>query len=642
MNTTPDLPVMRNESMEIQSRDNSCEPDVIDVTPCSRSSSCNENSSEATHAVGVQLNFPSPSLLDDSYSTADTRNDAKTVVELRIQNDEMEIIAQDDIVDVTNMTQGDLFSNESINDSRTLKGGQDTNALSVVVGQGPTKVHISANSSFDDAKHEYSLNGPNCADFFDEHTALIRKGLRNLGNTCFINSVLQMIFSLENGFVNDLLHPCGGCGGCAGCKMARIKSTTLLTTPTSVLSVPCESFEIKRVDSNASLGKQAVVLPKNNVEQDTSSVEPETSFMCCDSSMFDFDIIKVCWPTYDSELFEEDGETQAKKLHDALVYIGQKLLDSDTGGYEVDPTPIKRAIDSKTDQFAGYQQHDSHEFMTTMLDILSEEQEQHHSPEVSETETNEYLRRALPLDKRSLSFAPTNVVDLHFCSEILVTFTCTDCQAQRSKRETFRHISLGLDSITSYSVEEAFNDYFKPEKRDICCERCGCDTAIETMKFSRLPNALLLHLKRFIVDLSPNFLLSYKKNNAKVLFHEELDLTPYCAPNCVSGLPNEESPIISQCPVIDTDVFCNSFAADVEQPTGELNAKFKLKSSIHHIGANASRGHYSADVLTRNRDHDLWMRCSDSVVTPCSDIGNTILGEQSQQRVYMLMYELVV
>lgn len=533
----------------------------------------------------------------------------------------------------------------SSNNEGSLKGGGDTLALSVNVDESPCVV--GSNSSI----HGTSFGLDSGFSFdLEEQSALLRKGLRNLGNTCFLNSVLQMLFSLENGFVDDLLNPCGIFTQSS--EDPAEESETLpesVSSPTSVMNIPHESFEVKRVNDRVSFTTEVMCemtqRPVSIEEVEINNATEQNPLMCCDPVVFDFDMIKMCWPDFGNEITEEDNAVHAKKLHDALVYIGRTLLDSDNTSKtdDVDPTPLKKAIDLKTNQFAGYQQHDSHEFMTKMLDILSEEQEEK-IREVSIQETAK-LERPVVLTRSASSVARTNVVDLHFCSEILVTLTCTECQAQKFKKESCRHISLALDSITSYSVEKAFKDYFSPEKRQVDCDCCKSKTAVETMKFTKLPNALLIHLKRFIVDLAPNFLLSYRKNNARVHFSEELDLSPYCSPQCVSGLASTENSIIPQCPVIDTDVLCSSPFSEADMTmttTTPAHTKYRLKSTIHHIGTNASRGHYSADVLTRRQGHEHWMRCSDSVVTPCPETQTTIFGETSQKRVYMLMYELLV
>merc|ERR1719203_1305902 len=49
------------------------------------------------------------------------------------------------------------------------------------------------------------------------------------------------------------------------------------------------------------------------------------------------------------------------------------------------------------------------------------------------------------------------------------------------------------------------------------------------MKFIRLTNALLLHLKRFIVEFTPNYNVTYRKNQSPVDYNTKLNVSDYCA-----------------------------------------------------------------------------------------------------------------
>merc|ERR1712071_404375 len=72
------------------------------------------------------------------------------------------------------------------------------------------------------------------------------------------------------------------------------------------------------------------------------------------------------------EEIKDERETQ---LRNALVQVGYHMMKPDgrKSGNEIDPTVVKSAIDNKTPQFVGYRQHDAHEFLATLLDLLHEE-----------------------------------------------------------------------------------------------------------------------------------------------------------------------------------------------------------------------------------------------------------------------------
>ena len=233
----------------------------------------------------------------------------------------------------------------------------------------------------------------------------------------------------------------------------------------------------------------------------------------------------------------------------------------------------------------------------------------------------------------------------------------------------YRHISLDIDPYCTSSVEGCIQQFFKPSELEIKCELCTCERALESREFVKLwvffhrpffifslikthstvfeltssstrPNALLLHFKRFVVDLAPNFRLRYNKINERVEFKEDIDLYPYYSANDPDKNPGNDPEIGYDCSGF---MFANPFAYnDPINPLKvnvEKNTGYKLKSIIHHLGRTASRGHYTADVLTRNNCSEVWMRCSDSVVTPCTEIEDTILGQKSQKEAYMVLYE---
>ena len=67
-------------------------------------------------------------------------------------------------------------------------------------------------------------------------------------------------------------------------------------------------------------------------------------------------------------------------------------------------------------------------------------------------------------------------------------------------------------------IHFTFIDVKAPEKREKKCEKYFCKSATQTMRNICLPNALLLHLRRFIVEVSPTYSVSYCKNQTAVEF----------------------------------------------------------------------------------------------------------------------------
>jgi len=206
-------------------------------------------------------------------------------------------------------------------------------------------------------------------------------------------------------------------------------------------------------------------------------------------------------------------------------------------------------------------------------------------------------------------------VDSFFTTEVRVRLTCDSCKYTRCHKETFLHLSLEIGS-DSCNVEDGLRRFFAPEKREIKCEKCFCGTATQSTEITKLPRALLLHFKRFIVDVSPDYSsVTYRKNQSPVTFDECLTLDE------------------------NTGVLTEFFATDCSLPEANVNSRvYSIRSVVNHIGSSASCGHYTADANRLRPDGTRkWMRFNDSFV---SDISAKEAVADSKRTAYMVMYEL--
>jgi ubiquitin C-terminal hydrolase len=208
-------------------------------------------------------------------------------------------------------------------------------------------------------------------------------------------------------------------------------------------------------------------------------------------------------------------------------------------------------------------------------------------------------------------------VESNFTTEVRVSLTCDSCKYRRSHTETYLHLSLELGTDSCFSVEDCVRKFFAPEKREIKCEKCFHSSAMQTTEVTKLPNALLFHLKRFIVDVSPDYTsISYRKNQSPISFEERIPLD-----DGGEGL------------------FEEFLASDVVVPNG---SSYAIRSVVNHIGASASCGHYTADakreyVGEMGEEHREWTRFNDSYVTK---ISSSEAVADSSNTAYMIMYEL--
>ncbi|GAX10113.1 hypothetical protein FisN_3Lh304 [Fistulifera solaris] len=211
-------------------------------------------------------------------------------------------------------------------------------------------------------------------------------------------------------------------------------------------------------------------------------------------------------------------------------------------------------------------------------------------------------------------FQPESPLAEYFTTEVRIRLTCDSCKFSRTHQEKFWHLSLEIGP-DSGSVDDGLRRFFAPEKREIKCEKCFCSSATQTSEIVRLPRALLLHFKRFIVDVSEDYSsVTYRKNRSPVLFEEQLSLhdhlsvlTEFMATDCVK-------------PDVSADIY-------------------SIRSVVNHIGSSASCGHYTADSHRWYEDDKerRWTRFNDSYV---SLISSTEALENSRGTAYMVMYEI--
>ena len=210
-------------------------------------------------------------------------------------------------------------------------------------------------------------------------------------------------------------------------------------------------------------------------------------------------------------------------------------------------------------------------------------------------------------------------VESYLKTEVRVRLTCESCKYTRAHTESFFHLSLEIGSDNS-SVADGLRKFFSPEKRELKCEKCFCETAIQTTEITRLPRALLLHFKRFIVDISDDYTsITYRKNQSDVLFEDKLELA-----EDKGGVLGEFVAEDVSMPELDFD------------DTGDRT--YQIRSVVNHIGSSAACGHYTADAArvcpSGGRQ---WNRFNDSYV---SSISSEEAMKESSRTAYMVMYEL--
>jgi len=265
-------------------------------------------------------------------------------------------------------------------------------------------------------------------------------------------------------------------------------------------------------------------------------------------------------------------------------------------------------------------------------------------------------------------------VDKYFTTHTRTHLICDSCKFCRSYCEVYRHFSIDIgppnDSSSNngmnhnksiahneWTVKKGLRRFFSSGKRELKCEKCSCESATQTTEILRLPQILVLHLKRFIVDISPCFKrISYKKNNAAIDFPEGLSLNSSGEGNLgkyddvlgdfLARDVQYPEPLADDCIMHEVDNITHDIMStksdndDEKKQTDERHRKeYKIRSIVNHIGSSANHGHYTADALKLyDNERREWTRFNDSSVSLLANGGKDAMGERARRTAYMIMF----
>ncbi|EPQ27025.1 uncharacterized protein PFL1_06935 [Pseudozyma flocculosa PF-1] len=271
----------------------------------------------------------------------------------------------------------------------------------------------------------------------------------------------------------------------------------------------------------------------------------------------------------------------------------------------VSPVTFREAIARFAPAFRGYDQHDSQEFLAFLLDGLHEDLNYvvRKPPPVEMTPERETELETLPQQIASVKewgiYRMRNdslIVDW-FQGQFRNKMTCLTCGKTSTTYNAFMYLSLpiphgrGISKVTLQQCLDAFVREEILDKADAWnCPRCNKPRkASKRLSISRLPQVLLIHLKRF----------SFKgpftdKIDTTVTFPTSgLDLTNYMPPPLPPGAVGKGVPTsMSQQPPYTYDLY----------------------GVTHHFGS-LNTGHYTATI----RNHGDWWYCDDSRISKGDD-----------------------
>lgn len=429
-------------------------------------------------------------------------------------------------------------------------------------------------------------------------------GFKNIGNTCYMNSILQLLIHSRT-IINFLL--------CEENPFALIKDDNEFVD--LIINDKIKAPFIKFL-KECTIDRLAENI-RNKLKIDENSevnIKMSDLRLCLDNTL----TIKLA------------------QIVNTIIYRGNS---------NITPIGFKKIIDRKIQSLRGFSQQDAHELLIGVLDILIEETgvdsepvinnvpdvikeylnfvdllkkkikntndieekkkiiEHHNQFKKNNYDTiNKYLglkymtnvfgtKRKNSFDTSTTGYNPSIFNFLTFNVNI---FRCVDCNNYNYKFEFNTILSLDVKP----TLTECFENYIKEEIIERKCEFCTSKNCERSKKIWRPGMLLYIQLCRFIH--LPNGMII--KNNNNVEIPEVIDISDYCD----NTMKTEKT----------------------------LTYKYKLKGISNHMGG-LNGGHYTADGVSLI-DDESWFHFDDSRV------GKHQTLPIDKSNAYILMYEMEI
>ncbi|KAJ8261788.1 hypothetical protein GJAV_G00158420 [Gymnothorax javanicus] len=412
-------------------------------------------------------------------------------------------------------------------------------------------------------------------------------GLRNLGNTCYMNSILQVLSHLHifrecflqldlnqalellSSAVNGKLVVRSGGGG-GGAKGATVPSASSSQAQKKGSSAGSGFSSGPGLSGGASRARSMeLIQPK----------EPSSKH------------ISLCHELH--TLFQ-------------VMWSGKWAL--------VSPFAMLHSVWQLIPAFRGYAQQDAQEFLCELLDKVQRELEN----------TGTLTPANVPPGQRRLIRQVLSVVNTIFHGQLLSQVTCLACDHRSNTVEPFWDLSLefperyhcnGKETTSQFSclLTEMLAKFTETEALEgsiYACDQCNSKRrrfsskpvilteAQKQLMVHKLPQVLRLHLKRFRWSGRNH----REKIGVHVSFDQVLNMEPYCSRDPTSP----------------------------SSPRAGERFIYELSAVVMHHGKGFGSGHYTSYCY--NTEGGFWVHCNDSKLNVCT------VEEVCKAQAYILFY----
>ncbi|KAJ3602443.1 hypothetical protein NHX12_030198 [Muraenolepis orangiensis] len=410
-------------------------------------------------------------------------------------------------------------------------------------------------------------------------------GLRNLGNTCYMNSILQVLSHLQK--FRECFLTLDSC-----------ENEELLAKTNTSQGVKSAAGGLVREDGAAlstcplgRMGKAGCALPDGSKDGDPPNVRAAELVQAKEPRSSTRQQMSLCHELH--TLFR-------------VMWSGRWSL--------VSPFAMLHSVWNLIPAFRGYDQQDAQEFLCELLDKVQQELESEGSKR----------RIVIPITQRKLSKQVLKVLNTIFHGQLLSQVTCLSCKHKSNTVEPFWDLSLEFPeryhsiakgsgsaayqrSCTLTEMLAKFTETEALEGNIYACNQCNkrrrktshkplvLSEACKQLLIYRLPQVLRLHLKRFRWSGRNH----REKIGVHVAFDQVLNIKPYC------------------CTGSDHVVHRGGYTYD-------------LSAVVMHHGKGFGSGHYTAYCY--NTEGAFWVHCNDSEMNVCS------VEEVCNTQAYILFY----
>ncbi|XP_054015597.1 ubiquitin carboxyl-terminal hydrolase 8-like isoform X1 [Hylaeus anthracinus] len=271
---------------------------------------------------------------------------------------------------------------------------------------------------------------------------------------------------------------------------------------------------------------------------------------------------------YTDDLNTNDDSTQGQVVEE----VAQVIKALWRGQYKsISPHDLKIAVGQYKLQFDSYEQQDSHEFLTFLLDWMHNDLKKNCKAPLEMTVAEEAWHKAMGSQKSIIS-------DLFF-GQLRSTITCSFCKQSSTTYETFNSLTTSLPHSNRCTLSDCILRFVTGQK--VVGWKCPkCQTPREAMKkfdFVKLAPVIVIHLNRFAE--SGGWL--EKRNTAVDFPLTGFNLKPY-------------------------------LVMDANTPANMHSYNYSLYAMSNHYGTMEG-GHYTA--FCKNAAQNKWYKYDDHTVT---------------------------